>query len=449
MRHSFILIVLFLLTTSLNAQESLNMNLLVSWDDDSLPISQNNKAFNDCWGYAANDREYAIVGGAAHIFFFDITDPVNFNLVAKIETGQVTNWRDIKTYQDRAYAVSDAATEGLIIFDLSDLPNNVTVTYSSNDFFTRAHNIQIEEATGRLYVCGQPVTYKDLLVYDIATDPDLPIEIGNPNLTGGYVHDLFVRDNIAYCGHANNGMYIYDLTDPANPIELASLESDGYNHSNWVSDDGNTLVMAEETLGIPLSIVDITNFMDADIELVNSFQFPLLAPMHTNNVAHNPFIIGDLVYVSYYEDGVQVFDISDPMNPKQVAFYDTWGDNTEYNTTQGCWGVYPFLPSGRIVASDSSNGLFVLELDESVKTKDISNNDFTIYPNPAFENLTIELSEFDELPEHFEIHTIDGKLMRSQSWDENIITVSDLANGMYLISLRIGKQVYNAKFVKG
>ncbi len=431
------------------AQESLNMNLLVSWDDDTLPISQNNKAFNDCWGYAADDREYAIVGGAADIFFFDITDPVNFALVAKIPGGTVTNWRDIKTYRNRAYAVSDASTEGLIIFDLSDLPNNVTVTYQSNEFFDRAHNIQIEEATGRLYVCGQPSSLKDLLVYDIATDPDNPVEIGNPNLTGGYVHDLFVRDNIAYCGHANNGMYIYDLTDPANPIELASIASDGYNHSNWVSDDGNTLVMAEETLGVPLSIIDITNFMNSDIELINSFQFPLLAPMHTNNVAHNPFIIGDLVYVSHYEDGVQVFDISDPMAPQQVAYYDTWGDNTEYNTTQGCWGVYPFLPSGRIIASDSSNGLFVLEMDESVRTKDIQSNAFKVYPNPALENLTIDLGEFEEAPDHFEIHSVDGKLIRSQEWDDDSIFIGDLSEGMYFISLRIGEVRYNAKFVKG
>lgn len=448
MRLISILLVISLMANYTLAQESLNMNLLVSWDDDSLPLSQNNKAFNDCWGYAANGREYAIMGGAAHIFFFDITDPINFNLVAQIEIGQVTNWRDIKTFGDRAYAVSDAASEGLIIFDLSDLPNNVTVTYSSNEFFDRAHNVQIEEASGRMYICGQPSNQNDLIVYDIATNPDLPIQIGNPSLPGGYVHDLFVRDNIAYCGHGNNGLFIYDLTDPENPIELASMLSNGFNHSNWVSDDGNLLVMAEETLGLPLGIVDISNMMNADIELVEQFSFPLLAPVHNNNVAHNPFIIGDLVYTSYYEDGVQVFDISDPLNPQQVAYYDTWSDNTQYNTTQGCWGVYPFLPSGKIIASDSSNGLFVLEMEESVNTKDIYNNDFTIYPNPAFERLTIELDELDGLPNSYEIHTIDGQLMTTQSWTSNTIDIDHLSKGMYLISLRIGDIIYNGKFVK-
>ena len=166
-------------------------------------------------------------------------------------------------------------------------------------------------------------------------------------------------------------------------------------------------------------------------------------------MAHNPFIIGDLVYVSYYEDGVQVFDISDPMAPQQVAYFDTWLDNTEYNTTQGCWGVYPFLPSGRIIASDSSNGLFLLELDESVNTTEIVANAFNISPNPALENLTIDLNEFVEFPESYEIHTIDGKLVRSESWGDAEIFVGDLASGMYFISLRIGEVRYNSKFVKG
>jgi hypothetical protein len=65
--------------------------------------------------------------------------------------------------------------------------------------------------------------------------------------------------------------------------------------------------------------------------------------------------------VSYYHDGVQVYDISDPMNPVNIAYYDTYTQHTNYNGYQGCWGVYPFLPSGIILASDFENGLFVLD----------------------------------------------------------------------------------------
>ena len=40
--------------------------------------------------------------------------------------------------------------------------------------------------------------------------------------------------------------------------------------------------------------------------------------------------------------------------------YDTYTQGSG-NGFNGCWGVYPFLPSGTIVASDIDNGLFVLQ----------------------------------------------------------------------------------------
>src|SRR5690606_27722698 len=70
-----------------------------------------------------------------------------------------------------------------------------------------------------------------------------------------------------------------------------------------------------------------------------------------NSIAHNPFIKGDLCFIAYYHDGVQVFDISDPENIVRIAYYDTYS-NTNYDGYEGCWGVYPFLESGNIIASD-------------------------------------------------------------------------------------------------
>jgi hypothetical protein len=65
--------------------------------------------------------------------------------------------------------------------------------------------------------------------------------------------------------------------------------------------------------------------------------------------------------VSHYHDGIVIFDISDPNNVQRVAHYDTYTGNTNYSGYQGAWGVYPFLPSGRIIGTDVLNGLFVLQ----------------------------------------------------------------------------------------
>ena len=55
------------------------------------------------------------------------------------------------------------------------------------------------------------------------------------------------------------------------------------------------------------------------------------------------------------------FDISNPASPFKVAYYDTHPGNTDYNGFFGCWGTYPYLPSGTILASDDLNGLFVMQ----------------------------------------------------------------------------------------
>ena len=339
------------------AQVSSNMNLLDQWDQAGLN-------YNDVWGYVdGNNNEYAIVGSYGKIHFFEITPSNTLSLVDEFTPGSNTVWRDFKTYGNYAYAVSEG-NEGLLVYDLSNLPTSVTLSSQSSAQFSRAHNIYIDEANGRLYVAGSNTQSNGLIIYDITTST--PTHLASVSLTGGgYVHDLYVKNNIAYCSHGWNGYFIWDMTTANNPTFLASYTGEnGYNHSSWVTDDGNTAFYAREVgVGLPMTVLDISNYNN--ISVTSNFKFPLLAPAHTNNVPHNPYLVGNLLYTSYYEDGVQVFDVSDPANVTQAAYYDTYPINNQYNGYEGCWGVYPFLPSGKILASDGDNGLFLLELDFS------------------------------------------------------------------------------------
>ncbi|NIW38616.1 MAG: hypothetical protein GWN32_19820, partial [Gemmatimonadetes bacterium] len=42
------------------------------------------------------------------------------------------------------------------------------------------------------------------------------------------------------------------------------------------------------------------------------------------NLAHNHEVRWPYVFVSAYEDGLQVFNMQDPTNPFTVAYYDTY-----------------------------------------------------------------------------------------------------------------------------
>ncbi len=344
-------------------QASLNMTLQSSWDEPGLPSFGSFK-YNDIWGYTdCEGREYAILGSLRYIHFFDITDPAEPVEVYRHDTGSNSIWRDFKTYRDYAYAVAEQGSPGLLVFDLSQLPDTVLLARQLTDRFTSAHNIYIDEAAGRLYTAGSNGLSGGTQIYNLKQNPGNPVFLANVPLPLGYIHDIHVRNNIGYCSHGQNGLAIYDFSNPNQLRQLGSLTSypqQGYNHSSWLSEDGNQLVMADETFGTSLKLLDVSD--PGNVEVLSLFRSALLAPTHTNSIAHNPFIRGQYAVVSYYDDGVQVFDMANPDSIKQVAYYDTYPQGQSYSA-DGCWGVYPFFPSGNIIASDITNGLFILSAD--------------------------------------------------------------------------------------
>lgn len=353
----------FFTTVMLSGQQSMNMTLLGTWDG-------NISYFSDIWGYTdEQDNEYAIAGSSTRVHFLDITNPGSPVEIFSYAGGANSSWRDFKTYKKYTYAVADAGSEGLLIFDMSGLPNSPPNLVNQITTTNRAHNIYIDVPNGLAYLAGSSAEPNGLIVYDLKTDPANPTVVFSNSLPGGYVHDIFVQDNIAYTSHGFNGFYMYDFSTPSAPQFIDSRSTGGYNHSTWITGDENYIIYAEEIpSGRPMGILDISDIPNNGIELVTTFKFPLLAPQATGTTAHNPFIIGDYAIVSYYQDGVQIFDISDVNNPSPAGWYDTSPNNTTYSGLSNNWGVYPFFPSGKIVASDTENGIFILSTSLNLPT---------------------------------------------------------------------------------
>ena len=359
MRHLYLLLTCFALPTFAQID---SLDFLGRWDDDTLAIAGAIQ-YNDVWGYVDCDStEYALLGSREFVHTIQIQDdgtPVEVN---RIPGGQNVTWRDMKTYENYAYAVCDGCSEGMLVMDLSTLPDSATLVLQTNEFFSRSHNIYIDTQHGRLYAVGTDSTVTGVIVLDLTGDPGNPTLLADVELPGGYVHDIHVVDHIAYASHGNAGLYIYDMTDAANPVTLGSItdyEQQGYNHSSWLDPVRGVLVWADETFNRAVKIADVSD--PSDITVTDLFRSTLLAPADTGSIAHNPFIRDNYAIISYYHDGIQIFDISDPTNVVQVAGYDTQPDNVNYNGFRGAWGAYPYLASGRILGSDVTNGLFVLE----------------------------------------------------------------------------------------
>ena len=310
---------------------------------------------NDVWGYVDEmGNEYALVGTSKGTSIVNVTDPTNPVEVFWLP-GSTSIWRDPSSHGDYAYVTTEAE-DGLLIIDLSPLPqatNLTTTLYTgpANNPWQSAHTCFVDE-NGYAYVFGANRGNGGVIILDVFTNPMAPIEVGV--FDNWYCHDGFVRNDTMYLSNIYDGFFsLVDVSDKANPVLLGTKTTpSSFTHNSWPSDNGQYVFTTDEISGAFIAAYDIsdpTNILEVD-RIQNS--------PGSGIIPHNTHVMGDYLITSYYSDGVVIHDITYPYNIIKVAEYDTYeGQTISYD---GCWGVYPFLPSGTILAADITNGLFVL-----------------------------------------------------------------------------------------
>lgn len=310
---------------------------------------------SDVWGYVdSTGIEYALVGvnsgGTSIVSLENPSDPKEVYFVS----GPETLWRDIKTWNKHSYTVNDYGGGGIQILDLSSLPDtdNITVTYYETDW-SSAHNIFIDER-GYAYVFGANRGNKGLIILDLS-NPKQPIEIGAYNNL--YIHDGVVRNDTLYACNTLDGFFsIMDVRDPSNPILISTQTTPSFfSHNIWFSDNGKYAFTTDEKPSAYIAaynVSDVNNIIETD--RIKSKYSP-----NEDAIVHNTHFLNDYLITSYYTDGVIIHDASRPNNLIEIGHFDTSPfAGPDFN---GCWGVYPFLPSGRIIATDIEKGLFVFK----------------------------------------------------------------------------------------
>lgn len=310
---------------------------------------------NDVWGYVdEQNNEYALVGCQKGVSIVNVTNPDNIFEVFWVP-GTQSVWRDLKTVGDYAYVTTEAP-DGLLIIDLSPLPQSNNLPYTNffgnpGGTWSTAHNLYADD-NGYVYVFGANRGQGGTIIYDVSTTPMNPVEVGS--FQNWYTHDGYVRNDTLFQAHISNGFFsICDITNKANPVLLGTKNTpDNFSHNVWPSVDGNFVFTTDEVSGAFLGAYDVTD--PANIVEVDRIQ----SSPGSGVIPHNVHVNGNYLVTSYYRDGVTVHDISRPHNMVEVARYDT--SPLSGSGFNGCWGTYPFLPSGTILGSDIERGLFVL-----------------------------------------------------------------------------------------
>ena len=332
---------------------------------------------NDCWGWTdpATGKEYAIMGVDNGTVFIDISDPENPIYTVKVlTTNQTSAWRDIKTYNNFAFIVSEAGGHGMQIFDLTRLRDSGPFDVFSPDAnyggFGNAHNIVINEDTGYAYAVGTD-TFGGGIHFVNIQNPLNPIPAGGYS-TDGYTHDAQV---VTYNGPDTNytgreilfgsnetKVVIVDVTDKANPQNIANIfySDTGYTHQCWLTEDHRFLIVGDELDELTVGFQSRTLIFD--LENLNNPQshFDYFGP--TFAIDHNLYVKGNKLYLSNYTAGLRVIDISfiGSSGILEEGYFDTYPDN-DAASFNGAWSVYPYFESGHIVISDINKGLFIVK----------------------------------------------------------------------------------------
>ena len=443
------------------------------------------------WGWtdATSGREFVLQGSSIGTHFIEITDPevpVFVGILPLPSTAQQNIWRELKTYKHYAYIVGDAAGDhGLQIFDLRKLltATNLPVTFAQDALykgFGSAHDMVINEESGFAYPVGISSLFTGvngkgcgggLHMLDLNTDPLNPTFVGcyqhlNTGRRGtGYAHDalcvMYKGPDMDYknkeiCfGFNETALSIADVTDKANlkTISKGLYNNTAYCHQGWITTDHKYLYVDDE--------LDESNFGNQTRTIIfdiSDLDNPTVAKYFFNTttaIDHNQYIRGRYDFQANYTTGLRVLDVLDPINPTEVAFFDTY--LTHNNPTfDGLWNVYPFFPSGFMAVGGINEGVFILkpnlpghvtatDADELPSKSVLSQN----FPNPFSEKTTFSISLNRPTDVSIQIFDILGRVvqvMPNQFYTEGVhqieIDAKPLVSGNYMATFKIGEEVF-------
>jgi hypothetical protein len=277
---------------------------------------------------------------------------------------------------------------------------------------------------------------------------------------------MYVRNDTVYASGGLQGLYVFKLTASNTFTLLGSLTGyadAGYNHSSFLTDNGQTLVFCDESPGKTIKIADVSNLSNITLSAMTK---PNSNPEF---VGHNPYVKGNQwAFVSSYQEGLLLYDISTPTNPILKGFFDSFpagGANASNNyggsSYKGNWGAYPYFPSGVILVCDMQNGVFLLEADAllgtnvGIKEENINLLSGNIYPNPANEKLRVTFIHNSAKFYTIEISNILGQVIFSESnlndcqlpITNKTIDVSGFESGSYIVTIKADNKQLQKKII--
>jgi len=411
--------------------QSLNMTLIGRAD----PRSQ---GYSDVWGYAAdNGREYAVVStrsdGGTTIIDVTAVPPVE---VKYIPGGGGTG-SDVEIYGDYAYVSDD--NDVVQIIDLTDPPNaHVVGTFEADPGSPTAGVHTLTVAGDYLYTQGG-LDPGGVRIWSLA-NPLAPAFVGQ--YQPHYIHDIMVRGDTLYAaGIYGDGVDIVDISNRASPQLINRFNYPGSGAHNVCSTVSGSYIFVGDEIGTGqwTRVFDVRDPMNPELvaQIITD----------TGSTVHNCHVVGDRLYIAHYDRGARVYDISTPTAPVEIGFYET--------SVSLMWSVYPHLPSGRLIASDMQQGVFVLEMTTTANEPGAGDAEalaLSVAPNPLQGTGTVRFTLATATDVRLTLFDATGREAallasgaRTAGAHQAPLDTGTLAPGVYLVRLQAGARVTTSR----
>ncbi|HZD03961.1 MAG TPA: hypothetical protein VE173_03560, partial [Longimicrobiales bacterium] len=302
------------------------------------------------------------------LFTWSIADPSAPVLVDSLQVDARTV-NDVKVHPTRPLAVlthehSLDARNGVTFLDLGDPAHPRPLSRFTQGLEPGVHNAWLDGDYAYVAVDG---VGNGLRVLDIS-DPERPRPVAQWVADTSFLHDVYVRDGLAFLSHWDAGLVILDVGDgiaggsPAHPAVVSTLaDLGGQTHNVWYWPDAGYAFVGEEDFGTPgrLHVVDMRD-LRSPVE-VATFGVP-------GDTPHNVWVDEDLgiLYAAWYTQGIRALDVGGELlgdlsrQGREIAGlrYNGGTGRCADGTTTCAWA--PQLHDGLLYVSDLDAGLVVL-----------------------------------------------------------------------------------------
>jgi hypothetical protein len=310
--------------------------------------------------------------------------------LADREGGPLGGIYDVKQAGDTLLVVGPAnpagdVLQGLLVVDVSDPANPEERAFFPTDY--PIHNCYLND--GYAYLTANDWERNPLVVVDVSGDE--PVEVARWSLADRderwlevpagvrTIHDVWVQGGIAYLVHWDAGTWVLDVSEPSDPsyvadfrgrpldelrrldgaaaVRRAAFTPPGNDHFAATNADGTLLGVGMESWALETegevvggpSGIDLYDVSEPSApERVASIEPPATDRPTSSGIwttSHNFGFADGTLYTSWYHGGVKLFDVSDPADPREFAW---WRDPDEARF----WTARSAVPGEAFVASD-------------------------------------------------------------------------------------------------